>query len=153
MESPAKAAYVRQYWPLAVIAGKRFELNPVTILAQAAQESGWGQSFSVSHRRNHFGMLAMGSTNDFWDGTKSQSTTSGLWFRVYATSQDSFLDFARLISTKYPGPARVSFDTDAYAAAIAASAYIAEKNGDNREVYRRNVAQAARYIAGITRLL
>lgn len=134
-----KIKFAQEYYPLAREAGNRYNINPVVILAQAAHESGWGSSYSATARRNFFGVTAIGSPNQYWDGTKSQSSSSGLWFRVYKTDQDSFYDFARLISSKYKEAARVSYDTAAYAHAIAYSPYISEKVGDNRPLYEKAV--------------
>ena len=42
--------------PLARKAGEAFRINPVVILAQAAIESGWGQSDLASEHHNYFGL-------------------------------------------------------------------------------------------------
>ena len=44
--------------PLARKAGEAFRINPVVILAQAAIESGWGQSDLASEHHNYFGLTA-----------------------------------------------------------------------------------------------
>ena len=51
----------------------------------------------------------------------------------------SFLDFARLIRSAYPRAYHFSFQPEAYAKEIAYSPYISEQNGDNRDLYRRNI--------------
>ncbi len=40
-----KKQFVTRYYPLAQIAGLKYNINPTVILAQAALESGWGSSF------------------------------------------------------------------------------------------------------------
>jgi flagellar protein FlgJ len=142
-----KQDFANKFYPLAKIAGDRFGLNPIVILAQAAHESGWGDSYAVRNRKNFFGIIAAGSPNEFWDGAKSQSSASGLWFRVYKTEQDSFSDFARLISSKYKDAAALSFDAPAYAHAIAYSPYISEANGDNRPAYETAVKNNADFFS------
>lgn len=144
-----KTAFANTYYPLAKTAGDRYGINPVVILAQAAHESGWGDSYSVRNRNNFFGIIAAGSPNEFWDGSKSQSSASGLWFRVYATPQDSFSDFARLIAARYKDAAKVSYDTPAYAQAIAYSPYISEANGDNRPLYEKAVRDNSEFFKAI----
>lgn len=135
-----KETFTTTYYPLAVKAGKRFGMNPEVILAQAAIESGWGSSYSARIRKNFFGIIAAGSPNEFWDGKYSVSQNQyKLKFRVYKTAQDSFFDFARLISNKYTFAHSVSNDSTAYARAIAYSPYITESNGDNRESYRKAI--------------
>ena len=42
-------------------------------------------------------------------------------------------------SPAYPRAYHFSFQTDAYAKEIAYSPYISEQNGDNRDLYRRNI--------------
>jgi len=144
-----KTAFVKTYYPAAKAAGEKYDINPVVILAQAAHESAWGDSYAARNRRNFFGILAAGSPNEYWDGSKSVSTTSGLTFRVYTTAQNSFYDFARLISKKYITAAKVSNDTTAYAKAIAYSPYISEANGDNRPVYEKAVSDNSIFIKAV----
>ncbi len=142
-----KEQYVDTYYPLAKAAGDAFGLNPEVILAQAAIESAWGSSYGARVRRNFFGITAAGSPNPYWDGSYSISKNQyQLKFRVYKTAQDSFFDFARLITTKYKEATSVSSDTTKYAQAIAYSPYIHEGNGDNREGYRKGILYAARSI-------
>ena len=96
-----KEEFVKTYYSLAEKAGKKYNLNPTVILAQAAHESGWGGSYAARVRKNFFGILAAGKPNEYWDGSKSPSQTNPhLVFRIYKTAQDSFMDFARLISVK-----------------------------------------------------
>ncbi len=142
-----KVDFANKYYPLAKIAGEKYGLNPVVILAQAAHESGWGDSYGAKYRNNLFGVIAAGSPNEYWKGAKSQSTASGLWFRVYPTAQDSINDFARLITSKadYNNAEKVSYDTAAYAKAIAYSPYISETNGDNRPAYEKAVRDNAEF--------
>lgn len=140
------------YYQLAKNAGDKFGIDPIVILAQAAQESAWGDSYGAKQRRNFFGIIASGPVNEYWRGASNKSTASGLNFRVYETAQDSFYDFARLISSKYQSVLEVSNqgqDSTAYAHAIAYSPYISETNGDNRPIYEQNVANNADYLRGI----
>lgn len=129
------------YYPLASDAGHKYGMNPVDILAQAAQETGWGESYGAKTRNNFFGILASGPVNQYWDGSSSVSTASGLKFRVYKTQKDSFMDFGRLISSKYTEGAEISQtgDSKGYAHYISTSPYISETNGDNRAQYEANV--------------
>jgi flagellar protein FlgJ len=143
-----KEVFVDTYYPLAKKAGDAFGLNPEVILAQAAIESGWGSSYGARVRKNFFGITAAGSSNPYWDGSYSVSKNQyKLKFRVYQTEQDSFYDFARLITSKYKSASAVSSDTTQYAQAIAYSPYISENNGDNREGYRKGIISAARSIS------
>lgn len=145
-----KETFTTTYYPMAQKAGARFGLNPEVILAQAAVESGWGSSYGARVRKNFFGITAAGAPNEFWDGSFSVGQNKyALKFRVYQSAQDSFYDFARLISSKYKSALAVSHDTTAYAKAISQSAYIAEANGDNREGYRKAIVASAASIADV----
>lgn len=145
-----KETFVSTYYPLAKAAGDAFGLNPEVIMAQAAIESAWGSSYGARVRKNFFGITASGPTNPYWDGSYSVGQNQyKLKFRVYRTEQDSFYDFARLITSKYTTATAVSQDSTQYAQAIAYSPYISEGNGDNREGYRKGIISAARSIADI----
>ena len=147
-----KETFVTTYLPLAQKAGVRFGMNPAVILAQAAIESGWGSSYGARVRKNFFGITAAGSPNEFWDGSFSVGQNQyALKFRVYKTEQDSFYDFARLISSKYKSAHAVSNDSTAYAQAIAYSPYIAEANGDSREGYRKGIIATFNSISDIVK--
>jgi len=142
-----KKQFVTQYYPLAAAAGEKYNLNPTVILAQAAHESGWGGSYMARVRRNFFGITAGGHPNQYWDGEKQASQVNPkLIFRIYKTEQDSFMDFARLISMNYKTAAAVSNDSTKYAKAIAYSPYISEQNGDNRQLYEKTVIANSKYI-------
>ena len=145
-----KETFTTTYYPMAQKAGARFGLNPEVILAQAAVESGWGSSYGARVRKNFFGITAAGAPNECWDGSFSVGQNKyALKFRVYQSAQDSYYDFARLISSKYKSALAVSHDTTAYAKAISQSAYIAEANGDNREGYRKAIVASAASIADV----
>ena len=129
--------YVVTYLPYAKAAGERFKMDPLIILSQGAHESAWGTSGLAKNSNNFFGITAGGSPNEFWDGKIYQAQNQyKLKFRVYPTPQDSFYDFARLISSKYKSAHAAGQDYKAYAQRIAYSPYISEANGDSREGYR-----------------
>lgn len=133
----------------ALEAGKLFNIHPVVMLAQAALESGWGESKLARVHCNLFGILAYGTPNDYWHGCRVQLRTDGLKFRKYGDTRMSFLDYARLIRTCYPVAADVSAHPEAFAKEIAYSRYISETNGDNREAYRKAIARISRNISRI----
>lgn len=138
--------FIKKYWPIADQAAKKYKLGTMSVLSQAAVESAWGTSYGARIRNNFHGIIAAGNTNEYWNGQKSQSSSSGLWFRVYKTPLDGFMDHSRLIAAKYPTAKSVSSDTVKYASAIALSPYISEKNGDDREGYKRGIIAAYNFI-------
>jgi len=138
--------FVARFRSEAEEAGKLFGINPVVMLAQAALESGWGENILARVHHNLFGILAYGTPNDYWHGCRVQVRNDGLYFRKYGDTRHSFLDYARLIRTCYPVAADVSHHPEAFAKEIAYSRYISEKNGDNREAYRKAIRQICRRI-------
>jgi peptidoglycan hydrolase FlgJ len=144
-----KEQFVLKMFPLAEQAGKKFNLNPVIILAQAALESGWGTSYMARNNFNFFGITAFGKHNEYWNGQYYISKTSGLKFRVYPDPVAGFSDFARLITSKYKAAAAVSFDVAAYAKEIAYSPYIHESGGDSRTLYHSTIISNANAIQKI----
>lgn len=145
-----KKEFIQQFLPAAQAAGEHFKLNPVVILAQAAIESGWGESVLCKVYHNYFGITGYGKSNIYWNGNKTEpGEKSHLQFRIYPTPQQSFFDFARLITTAYPFAAAMSFHPEAYAKEISYSHYISEMNGDNRADYQKMLVNISKYITGI----
>ena len=130
-----KQDFVNKFYPAAKAAGAEFNINPVVILAQAAIESGWGES-KLSSYNNFFGITAYGRINNYWHGGKIQLVENGLPFRRYDTMENSFMDYCRLIRSSYRTSADLSFHPAAFAKSIAYSKYISEVNGDNRASYQ-----------------
>ena len=130
-----KQDFVNKFYPAAKAAGAEFNINPVVVLAQAAIESGWGES-KLSSYNNFFGITAYGRINNYWHGGKIQLAENGLTFRQYDTMENSFMDYCRLIRGSYRTSADLSFHPAAFAKSIAYSKYISEVNGDNRASYQ-----------------
>ena len=130
-----KQDFVNRFYPAAKAAGAEFNINPVVVLAQAAIESGWGES-KLSTYNNFFGITAYGRINNYWHGGKIQLADGGLTFRRYDTMENSFMDYCRLIRGSYRTSADLSFHPAAFAKSIAYSKYISEVNGDNRASYQ-----------------
>lgn len=122
-------------------AEKLFGMNARIILAQGALESGWGTSMLATEHHNFFGLMGYGASNAYWHGQRATFETAygTHHFRHYEATHLSFLDFARLIRSAYPRAYHFSFQPEAYAKEIAYSPYISEHNGDNRDLYRRNI--------------
>lgn len=132
-----KQAFLLRYLDEANKAGGKYRIGPTVILAQAAIESGWGESVLATVHHNLFGLTGYGPKNEYWHGGKTELKEGGLCFRKYVTTADSFYDFARLIRHAYPRAADLSHNPAGYAFEIAYSRYISEVNGDNRVAYRK----------------
>lgn len=132
--------YVINNYEYAKKAGERFKMDPLVILAQGSFESAWGTSGLSKNYNNFFGITAGGKPNEFWKGGVYQAQNQyKLKFRTYTSEQDSFYDFARLISANYKTAHAAGMDYKKYADKISHSPYISEKNGDNRNAYMRGL--------------
>ena len=145
-----KNIFINRFLPVAIQAGNQFKMNPAIILAQAAIESGWGESRLAKECHNFFGVTGYGKPYLYWNGEKTEPVSEGgsshLLFRIYNSDLSGFMDFARLIRTAYPVAASFSYRPEAYAKEIAYSKYISEVNGDNREAYRELLVKTERSI-------
>ena len=142
-----KHEFITKYLPLAQKAGEAFRINPVVILAQAAIETGWGQSDLCLLYHNFFGITAYGKKNVWWPGTATQLSADSLSFRTYPDPLHSFMDYARLIRHAYTAAADVSNNPSAFALKISYSKYISEVNGDNRAAYQALLVKVCRKIS------
>lgn len=143
-----KQDFVNKFYPAAQAAGAEFNINPVVILAQAAIETGWGESKLATYN-NYFGITAYGRINNYWHGGKIQLADGGLTFRRYDTMENSFMDYCRLIRGSYRTSADLSFHPAAFAKSIAYSKYISEVNGDNRASYQILMEKLSASIAAL----
>ncbi|WP_369526151.1 glucosaminidase domain-containing protein [Parabacteroides goldsteinii] len=81
-----KQIFFKQFLPAAQAAGEHFKLNPDIILAQAAIESGWGESVLCRTFHNYFGLTGYGQPTLYWKGAKTLRIKDGglshLQFRI-----------------------------------------------------------------------
>ena len=77
------SVFIREYAPLAGEAGRAFRIDPVVILAQAAIETGWGESTLCREYHNFFGITAYGLPNVWWTGRWTELSPRSLRFRIY----------------------------------------------------------------------
>lgn len=97
------SVFIREYAPLAGEAGRAFRIDPVVILAQAAIETGWGESTLCRKYHNFFGITAYGLPNVWWTGRWTELSPRSLRFRIYPDDKCSFMDYCRLLRSAYPG--------------------------------------------------
>lgn len=142
--------YFEKYYQVAKKAGDKYKIDPLIILSQGAHESAYGTSNIAAKANNFFGITASGAKNIYWKGKSYQAQNQyKLKFRVYDTPQDSFMDFARLIFNRYKSAHAVANDYKSYASRISTSAYISEKNGDNRERYKNSIIKGYEQLLAI----
>ena len=119
--------YFDTYAQMAIKAGERFNINPAVILAVSSYETNYGASFSATNDKNFFGLSASSYFNpEFWNGNDKRKTSdSAGFYRVYSSVQNSFYDFAWLISTasRYKNAYNQSYNLTAFADEFVKSGY------------------------------
>lgn len=97
-----RTEYIENTKYLATDVSKKYNLFPSVVLAQSALESNFGTSGLSSEYKNYFGIKAGKKDNsvnlntaEFVDG---KEVTMNEGFRKYNTKEESFNDYARLIT-------------------------------------------------------
>jgi peptidoglycan hydrolase FlgJ len=127
--------FVQAVMPAARAAGRELGVDPATIVAHAALETGWGKSVPMGADGrpsfNLFGIKAGGSwkgesvnsiTHEF-QGGRMQEVVAG--FRSYASPDHSLGDYVKLLqsSPRYAGALGTGSDAAAYARALQQGGY------------------------------
>jgi flagellum-specific peptidoglycan hydrolase FlgJ len=102
-DTAAQRAFISEVAPGAVAAQRRYGIPAAVTIAQAIDESGWGQSQLATADHNLFGIKGTGPagsvvlpTEEYQDGTWVATTAS---FRVYNSVAESIADHSRLLAT------------------------------------------------------
>ena len=132
-ESPEK--FVEHLWPHAQQAGQRLGVNPKTILAQAALETGWGKYpiakedgaasfnlFGIKADSRWQGDRAVVNTLEFRDGVAKREKAA---FRAYDSFSQSFDDYANFLSSsdRYKDALQSGSDASMFAASLQKGGY------------------------------
>jgi flagellar protein FlgJ len=127
--------FVQTILPAATEAGRKLGVDPATIVAHAALETGWGKSVPVGADGrpsfNLFGIKAGGGwtgetvnhvTHEF-EGGRMQQITAG--FRSYASPEHSLGDYVKLLqgSPRYAEALGTGSDAGAFARALQRGGY------------------------------
>jgi peptidoglycan hydrolase FlgJ len=127
--------FVQAILPAATAAGRAMGVDPATIVAHAALETGWGKSVPVGADGrpsfNLFGIKAGASwkgetvncvTNEFQGGGMQRVTAD---FRSYDSPEHSLGDYVKLLqsSPRYAGALGTGSDATAYARALQQGGY------------------------------
>jgi len=99
----AQQAFINQVAPGAIAAQRRYGVPAAVTIAQAIDESGWGQSQLATQDHNLFGIKGSGpagsdvySTSEYENG---QWVTVDAGFRVYHNIAESIADHSELLAT------------------------------------------------------
>jgi flagellum-specific peptidoglycan hydrolase FlgJ len=101
-DTATQQAFISQVAPGAVAAQRRYGIPAAVTIAQAIDESGWGQSQLATADHNLFGIKGTGPagtvelpTEEYQDGSWVATTAS---FRVYHNVAESIADHSRLLA-------------------------------------------------------
>jgi len=102
-ETTAQQAFINQVTPGAIAAQRKYGIPAAVTIAQAIDESGWGQSELAVRDHNLFGIKGTGPAGS--DSRPTQEYENGAWvtrtasFRVYHNVAESIADHSRLLAT------------------------------------------------------
>lgn len=113
-----------EFAPLAQEVGKKYDLYPSVILAQAAVESNFGESELSKQYNNYFGIKGEGvvlPTMEMEGETEKMVKDD---FRTYGSARESFFDYGKLIAKapRYEAVRRAE-SAEAYAKALHPAGY------------------------------
>ena len=120
----AQQAFVNLVAPGAIAAQQRYGIPAAVTIAQAIDESGWGQSELATADHNLFGIKGTGTAGR--DMRPTQEYENGIWvtrtapFRVYHNIAESIADHSQLLATDhaYQHAMAARHAPDAFAAAL-----------------------------------
>ncbi len=102
-DTATQQAFISEVAPGAVAAQRRYGIPAAVTIAQAIDESGWGQSQLATADHNLFGIKGTGPagtsvrpTQEYLDGSWVATTAS---FRVYHSVAQSIADHSKLLAT------------------------------------------------------
>jgi flagellum-specific peptidoglycan hydrolase FlgJ len=120
----AQQAFINEVVPGAVATQRRYGVPAAVTIAQAIDESGWGQSVLASQDNNLFGIKGTGPAGS--DSLPTQEYENGQWvtttapFRVYHSFAESINDHGELLATSgyYTQAMAERNDPDSFAKAL-----------------------------------
>jgi len=141
--------FVRELWPCAEAAGAELGIDPRHLLAQAALETGWGQSLPcATDGRSSFNLFGI-KAGTGWNGQSVAVRTlefeGGIpvakqaRFRAYDSAADSFRDYVSVLrdNPRYAAALNTGSDTKAFAQALQRGGYATDP------AYARKIAAIA----------
>lgn len=152
----SKEDFVRMMWPHAQRAGTTLGVDPGTLVAQAALETGWGRGVPSqaggSSSFNLFGIKAGGNWNGATTHVPTLEFEAGVpvrkveRFRAYGSPAESFNDYARLIggNPRYENARGAGGDVVTFASALQAGGYATDPN------YAQKVVAVADEVRALT---
>ncbi|MBF0265017.1 MAG: flagellar assembly peptidoglycan hydrolase FlgJ [Gammaproteobacteria bacterium] len=135
--SPKK--FVESLWPMAQKSAQSIGVSPEVLVAQAALETGWGQSIIQNKAKNSFNLFNI-KADSRWSGDKMEKSSleyeKGIAvkrssdFRAYDDVQQSFDDYVNFIKNnpRYKNALSVSENPEQYLHEIHKAGYATDPN-------------------------
>ena len=128
-----EADFITATYPGAMAAQKKYGLPALAIMAQSAQETGWGAS---TPGNMFFGIKAgaswTGKTQLLWthENVNGTSVRVQAKFRAYDNPEQSFDDYSHFISSneRYSDALQFTNDPESYIQAVADAGYATDPN-------------------------
>jgi flagellar protein FlgJ len=132
--------FIQALLPAAKEAGQQLGVDPSTLIAHAALETGWGKSlpvgadgscsfnlFGIKAGRSYSGEQVTAVTKEFDNGALQ---TTRAQFRAYASPADCLKDYAQLLSgsDRYASALGTGADSTAFATALQRGGYATDPN-------------------------
>lgn len=152
--------FVAEIWPLAKQAAQQLGVDPKTLVAQAALETGWGRrqirTGDGASANNLFGIKATG-----WSGERARNLTTeyvggeprreSAQFRVYGSMAESFADYVRLLSgnPRYAEALRAGGDGRRFAQALQKAGYATDPHYADKLIAIAEGPTLKRALAGL----
>jgi flagellar protein FlgJ len=125
--------FIKKTYNAALAAQQKHGVNALASMAQSAQETGWGSTvvgnmyFGIKAGKSWTGKKQLLWTHEYINGvyTKVQA-----WFRAYDSVEESFEDYAKLISgnSRYQNAIKFADDPVKYITEIAKAGYATDPN-------------------------
>jgi flagellar protein FlgJ len=135
-------AFVDKLWPHAVDAAKSLGVAPHLLLGQAALESGWGKHelktldgsnshnlFNLKAGSNWHGPTVDKQVTEYVNGKPVQSTEK---FRAYGSYEESFADYAKLLSGNPRYAGALNQDAAGFARGLQQGGYATDPDYGNK---------------------
>lgn len=141
--SPQQRAWLTQMEPWATYASQQTGLTPQLILAQWANETGWGTSYAYTHNNN---LAGIGITTDHATGLVAPTLQAGVQAYITAINHDDGGAYSH-IKTAGAGLTNTK-KTQAQAAALAASPWAGGHYGGGADLPLSMITSAIGNISG-----
>lgn len=137
-------SFIREVWPQAQAAAQQLGVHPVSLVAQAALESNWGQSvpqgsggessnnlFGIKAGRGWTGSSVSARTQEYRSASALSTTAA---FRAYDSPEQSFQDYVATLrsSPRFASALNSGADVHAFATALQQGGYATDPRYANK---------------------